>query len=184
MPKMSARNFRSVMYAEYCSSAPCFHTRCNDCYDLSSQLEVVRFCSGEPVDLDAYGAWLDSFARNRKAGGEREGSEDEEENEGGDGDSEEIGKGNGKEVDSGGTGMPCKCYRIESYVCTCGQECYCEQCEEESECGCERCQRMRAEQLVEDENDEDGVMDCEETNDGRKRGSVYVDDGDLYGASD
>ena len=44
-----------------CNSLNCFHNRCNQCYDLDSQLEVVGFCSGALVDLVKYVEWYAGF---------------------------------------------------------------------------------------------------------------------------
>jgi len=43
------------------SGSKCQHRRCEGCYDVNAEKQVMRFCGGNAVDLRQYEAWYRSF---------------------------------------------------------------------------------------------------------------------------
>jgi hypothetical protein len=101
-------------------------------------------------------------------------------------------RGKCRKVDRVGVAALCKCDTLNSWICTCGQECYCKDCEEESDCGCDECQRRRGEEVEnkgeeeeesqEEEQDErEGNMaDSDESEGTVGEYSTYDEEVDLY----
>jgi hypothetical protein len=106
----------------------------------------------------------------------------------GGGEVEKFVKGEGMESERAG-GAACSCDMRDSLVCTCGQECHCWDCGEDSDCGCEECQAMREENQVEERSTQGKFEDGELEGKGKSKSgfvvwSVYEGEVDLYSVSD